>query len=103
MNDPARLDRIVPVRIPPSAAAHPPRGNRTGEPTNMILSEREQRVLAETARQLAATDPRFARAMRRGTPSATVWTRTGCAAVTVLACLSALLCVALSLIGPGIV
>jgi hypothetical protein len=69
----------------------------------MILSEREQRVLAETARQLAATDPRFARAMRRGTPSATVWTRTGCAAVTVLACLSALLCVALSLIGPAIV
>jgi hypothetical protein len=69
----------------------------------MILTEREQRILAETGRQLAATDPRFARAMRRGASSATVWTRTGCAAVTVLACLSAVLCVALSLIGPAIV
>jgi hypothetical protein len=69
----------------------------------MILNERQQRILAEIGRQLATTDLRFARAMRRGTPSATVWTRTGCAAVTVLACLSALLCVALSLIGPAIV
>jgi hypothetical protein len=69
----------------------------------MILSEREQRILAEIERQLAVTDPRFARVMRRATPSTTAWTRTGCDAVTVLACLSALLCVALSLVGPAIV
>jgi Protein of unknown function (DUF3040) len=67
----------------------------------MILSERERRVLAEIERQLTDTDPRFARAM--GTPSGRTSTRMACAAVTVLACLSALLCAALSLIGPAIV
>jgi hypothetical protein len=66
----------------------------------MILSERERRILVEIERQLAVTDPRFARVMRHGTWSATAWTRRGCDSVTVLALLSALLCAALSLIGP---
>jgi DUF3040 family protein len=67
----------------------------------MILSERERRILAEIERQFMDTDPRFARTL--STPSRTLWTRSGCAAVTVLACLSALLCAALFLIGPAIV
>jgi hypothetical protein len=68
----------------------------------MILSERERRILAEIQQQLAATDPRFARAMRRGASDGAC-SRAGCAAVTVLAGLSALLCAALLLIGPAIV
>ena len=69
----------------------------------MILSERERRVLIEIERRLAATDPRFARVMRHGTRSAIPWRRRGCDSVTVLACLSALLCAALSLVGPAAV
>jgi hypothetical protein len=68
----------------------------------MILNERERRILAEIQRQLAATDPRFARAMRRGTPDSTAWTRV-CDVLTLLACLAALLCLTLSLIGSAIV
>jgi Protein of unknown function (DUF3040) len=69
----------------------------------MILSERERRILVEIERQLAATDPRFTRVMRRGTRCATAWRRRGCDVITVLACTSALLCAALSLIGPAAV
>ena len=69
----------------------------------MILNERERRMLVEIERQLATTDPRFARAMRHGLRSATAWTPRRWDAVTGLACLSALLCAALSLIGPAVV
>jgi hypothetical protein len=69
----------------------------------MILSARERRILAEIERRLADTDPRFVKAMCRDTSGATVWTRRGCTAVTVLAGLTALLCAALLLIGPALV
>ena len=68
----------------------------------MILNERERRTLVEIERQLTATDPHLARTMRLGTPS-TTWTRRACDSVTALACLSALLCAALFLIGPALV
>ena len=68
----------------------------------MILSARERRILAEIERRLADTDPRFVKAMCRDTSDATEWRRTGCAAITVLAGLSALLCAALLLIGPAL-
>ena len=67
----------------------------------MILSARERRILAEIEQRLAATDPRFIKTM---CPSdGTGWTRRGCAAVAVLAALTALLCAALLLIGQALV
>jgi Protein of unknown function (DUF3040) len=68
-----------------------------------MISERERRALAEIERQLTGADPRFAKAMSRGTPRGTMWPDAGCLAVIVLACLSALLCLALGLIGSAAV
>ena len=87
----------------PAPAARIRRCNRTGVHGGMILSERERRILVGIERHLAATDPRFVRVMRYDTRNAAAWTRRGCDVVTVVACLSALLCAALSLIGPAAV
>lgn len=67
----------------------------------MILNARERRILTEIERQLGATDPRFARAMRRGTGRGR--NRLGGNVVTVLAGLTAVFCAALLLIGPTLV
>jgi Protein of unknown function (DUF3040) len=69
----------------------------------VVLSERERRVLAEIERDLCDSDPRLARSMRNGLTGAAKWTRAGCDAVVVVAGLSALLCLSLSLIEPAVV
>jgi hypothetical protein len=69
----------------------------------MILSARDRRILAEIEQRLLDTDPRFVYTMGRDTTDETAWTRGGCAVVTLLAGLTALLCAALLLIGPALV
>ena len=67
-----------------------------------MLSERERRALGDIERALCCTDPRLARALRGDTAGRARWTRTACSVVGVVASLSALVCVALLLIGPAV-
>ncbi|GAA5173044.1 hypothetical protein GCM10023321_73820 [Pseudonocardia eucalypti] len=69
-----------------------------------MLSERERQVLGEIERTVTASDPALASLLGASRPPrAFNWNRIAYDAVTVLAVLSAMLCIALGAFGAGMV
>jgi hypothetical protein len=68
-----------------------------------MLSERERRALQEIEHRVAETDPRFAAAMRRPMPAREYRAAHPYDAVIVVAVLSAVLCLELSVNGAAVV
>ncbi len=68
-----------------------------------MLSEREQQAIDEIEQQISEQDPRFVASMQRLLPGRVGrWTRRGYDAVIVVAALSALLCLTLSVPGAAL-
>ena len=68
-----------------------------------MLSEREIRALQKIEQQISEEDPRFAATMRRPLPSRRYRLVFPYDAIIVVAALSAVLCLALSAVGSGVV
>jgi hypothetical protein len=68
-----------------------------------VLTERERRALQEIEQQILGDYPQLAASMQHPSNRADRWGRRGYDAIIAVAALSAMLCLALSLVGAGVV
>ncbi|MCU1660984.1 MAG: hypothetical protein QOI36_1932 [Pseudonocardiales bacterium] len=68
-----------------------------------MLTGRERRALQRIEQQILGDDPQFAASMKHPSNRSDRWGRRGYDAIIAVAALSAMLCLALSLVGAGVV